>query len=45
MLIIMRGGSRVPTVSMFQWLYRLKVVIKVRSTVYDRLTILFIVNY
>jgi len=41
----MRGGSRVPTVSMFQWLYRFKVVIKVWSTVYDKLTILLLVNH
>jgi len=44
-LVFMRGGSRVLTVSMFQWFYRFKVVIKVESTVYGKLTILFLVNY
>jgi len=28
-LVFVRGGSRVPTVSMFQWLYRFKVVVRV----------------
>jgi len=44
MLVFMRGGSRVSTVSIFQWLYRFE-VIKVTDIVFDKLTILFLFNY
>jgi len=45
MLVLMRGGSRVSTVSIFYWLYCLKVTVNVKDIVFDELTILFPVNY
>jgi len=44
-LVLMRGRSRVSTVNIFYWLYRFKVVIKVKDVVFDKLTILFLFNY
>jgi len=44
-LVFMRGRSRVSTISIFYWLYRSTVVIKVKDIVFDKLTILFFVNY
>jgi len=45
MLVFMRGGSRVSTVSIFYWLHCLKVAVKVKDIVFDKLTILFLFNY
>jgi len=45
MLMLMRGESRVSTVSVFYWLYCLKVVIKVKDIVFYKLTILYLLNH
>jgi len=45
MLICIRDRSRVSTVSTFCWFYRFKVVIRVKDIIFDKLTILFLVNY
>jgi len=44
-LVLMRGGSRVSTVSIFYWLYCFKVAVEVKDIVFDKLTILFLFNY
>jgi len=41
----MRDRSRVFTVSIFCWFYRFKVVIRVKDIIFDKLTILFLINY
>jgi len=45
MLVFMRNGSRVSIVSIFCWFYRFKVVIRVKDIIFDKLTILFLINY
>jgi len=46
MLVFMRDGSRSSAVSIFCWFYRFKVVIREKDyIIFDKLTILFLINY